>query len=161
MRRHPSPQAKLDPAIVALARSVVARHYEAELTWFDDVVNGFETDPTMLFDPDPLRPPVAVGIDLTLVSPYVVSVVAFLGGAIGDKVLDGALDGVRDRLRRAWARWHGKAVPHADDNRDGDDHEVIVVVVKAHLAELKADPTMANQVAHEVVAQLLGEADGK
>jgi len=68
------------------------------------------------------------------------------------------LDGVRDRLKRAWDRQHGKqAAPAAG----GDDQQVIVVVVKAHLAELKADPAVADEVAREVVAQLLSETDGE
>jgi hypothetical protein len=158
MRRHPLPRTELDPVVVALARSVVARHHETELPWFDQVVDGFEIDPATLLDPDPLRAPVAVGVDLTLISPYVLSAAAFLGGAIGDKVLDAALDGVRDRLKRAWDRQHGKqAAPAAG----GDDQQVIVVVVKAHLAELKADPAVADEVAREVVAQLLSETDGE
>lgn len=156
MRRHPLPRTELDPVVVALARSVVARHHETELPWFEQVVDGFETDPATLLDPDPLRAPVAVGVDLTLISPYVLSAAAFLGGAIGDKVLDAALDGVRDRLKRAWDRRHGTTAPRTDD-----DHEVFVVVVKAHLAELKADPAMADEVAREVVAQLLAETDGE
>lgn len=156
----PSVRPSLDPLVADLARDVVGEHYPAEFTLFDAVLSEFQADPDRLVGAKALRAPVGMGVDLTLMTPYVLDAASFLCGIVAAKTTETAVGAVRDRVAKAWAARRACRTGLPESTGDGNlpsdaagDSEVTVTVT-VHLSDRGADPAKARQVAEHVVGKL-------
>ncbi|WP_409492826.1 hypothetical protein [Amycolatopsis sp. cmx-11-12] len=137
-----------------LAREIVGTHYPPELDLFDAVVDEYRRDPDSLLNPETLRAPVGIGVDLVLMTPYVLAAAAYLGNVLVEKAADKTLDAVRDRLTKAWAaRKAGRITDDAPPpaNADAD----LTMVITIHLTGTGASPEVAREIAGKVSDALL------
>ncbi|MFI9450013.1 hypothetical protein [Amycolatopsis sp. NPDC052450] len=155
--RRPSPSAVPlgDPDVLELAREVVGTHYPPELGLFDAVVDEYRRDPDRLLNPETLRAPVGIGVDLVLMTPYILAAAAYLGNILVEKAADKTLDAVRDRLTEAWA---ARKARRADDDAarpvTSADAE-LTMVITIHLTGTGAGPEVAREIAGKVSDALL------
>lgn len=150
----------LDPLAVDLARDVVGEHYPAELTLFDAVLSEFQAYPDRRAAAKALRAPVGMGIDIPLMTPYVLDAALFLGAVVAAKIAETTYDAVRERVSTAWAvrrarRSDPPATVDSGPTSTGFDDGGITVVVTVHLSARGADSATARAVAGHVVGKLL------
>lgn len=162
LRQSSSPvRPPLDPLAADLARDVVGEHYPAESALFDAVLNEFQADPDRLVGSKALRAPVGMGVDLGLVTPYVLAAASFLGCIVAEKTAETALDAVRERVAKAWSARRSRRTGQPEPTGDGglptvtSDDDKVTVVVTVHLWNCGVDPTTAREVAERVVGKLL------
>jgi hypothetical protein len=155
LRRPPPSAIPLgDPEVLTLAREVVGAHYPPELDLFDAVVDEYRRDPDRLLNPGTLRAPVGIGVDLVLMTPYVLAAATYVGNVLVEKAADKTLDAVRDRLTKAWAtRKAGRTTDDAPppSNADAD----LTMVITIHLTGKGASPEVAREIAGKVSDALL------
>jgi hypothetical protein len=108
---------------VEFSGEVVALAYPGERELFDEVLAEFRSDPQGLLTGGRLRPPVGMGVDLALATPYVLSVVSFLIGVVTEtatsRVIDALSQATRTKVARLLRR-RSKDRATATQNRDGN-----------------------------------------
>lgn len=162
--------------VAILGHAVISLGYPGELDLFDDVLAEFTADPSRFHVKGPLRPPVGMGVELTLASTYVLPVVSFLVGAVANRVADRAIDSVSEatweklaavlRSRRSGT---AESTPQlvvaqdfdADDNSAGvpvrldpDQEREICAVVLASATVCGLDQARAQYLADSVLGAL-------
>jgi len=156
--RRPSPSAVPfgDPDVLDLAREIVGTHYPPELDLFDAVVDEYRRDPDRLLNPETLRAPVGIGVDLVLMTPYVLAAAAYLGNMLVEKTADKTLDAVRDRLTEAWSARKARRAADDDDARPVTNADAdLTMVITIHLTGTGASPEVAREIAGKVSDALL------
>lgn len=95
-------------AMADLGREVVAASYPGESSYFDAVLADFRSNPSNTLRDKRLKAPVGVGVDLAIVTPYVLATASFLFGVVAERATDHAIDVIsaatRDRLARILRR---------------------------------------------------------
>jgi hypothetical protein len=89
------------PAQVENAHELVATYYPGELGLFGHVVAEYQIDPRRVLGRTRLRAPVGAGVELGIMTPYVLSVMWFLFAAVTVRVVDRATDALIDRVGRS------------------------------------------------------------
>jgi len=164
-------RASIDPDAVDLSRAVVEGCYPAELDLFDAILAQFEADPDGLLEPDRLRAPVGMGVDIALLAPYVLAAATFLSAGLAEKLADNAIDSlgqsIRDRLARRLAARRGRRGEAASEPTVESEPALTVaemdevtVVITVHLSGRGADPAVARNVAECVTKTLLSGKSG-
>ncbi|SDZ36471.1 hypothetical protein SAMN05421504_113174 [Amycolatopsis xylanica] len=137
--------------MLELAREIVGAHYPPELDLFDVIVAEFRRDPDRLLKPDTLRAPVGIGVDLALMTPYVLAAAAYLGNVLVEKTADKALDSVSGRIAKAWAaRRKAKAEGVALEVAGTGEQADLTMVITVHLTGKGATPEVAREIAGKV-----------
>lgn len=145
--------------------------YPAERDLFDAVLTQFEADPDGLLEPDRLRAPVGMGVDIALMTPYVLAAVTFLSVGLAEKLADQAIDSlgqsIRDRLARRLVARRGRRGEDASESTVESEPALTVaetdevtVVITVHLSGCGADPAVARNVAECVIKTLLPGKSG-
>lgn len=140
----------VDDLVVDLARSVVLAHYPQEAELFDSVLAEYAEAPERLVTS--LRAPVGMGVDLALMTPYVLAAAGAVAGVVLEKVAEAAVDSARARLVRVWRRLRGGVATSEEVAQAAEDATTVVVV---RLKGSGVDAEVAREIAERVTAELL------
>ncbi|NDU72018.1 hypothetical protein GWI34_05180 [Actinomadura sp. DSM 109109] len=145
-------------AQVELSRAIVGGVREAELTDFDAAVAEYRSDPVRAFGDRPLGAPVGMGVDIALVTPYVLAIVSLLlnatAGSAATKVIEGALARVRAARR-------GGEPERAAVELDDAEKRMLVELITDHGIALGLEPGYARVLAASVLQALLASPGGE
>ncbi|WP_141578855.1 hypothetical protein [Actinomadura sp. WMMA1423] len=141
-------------AQVELGRAIVTEVREAEVPDFDAIVAEYRCDPVRAFGAGRLRAPVGMGVDVGLVTPYVLAIVSLLmnatAGSAATKVIEAAL-----ARARAARRVRGGAPEGTVIELDGAERRVLAELITDQGVALGLDPDQARMLATSVLHALL------
>ncbi|MFC4531063.1 hypothetical protein [Sphaerisporangium dianthi] len=152
-RAGPSWQDQLD-----VAREVVASSCPGELELFDWVAAEFRNDPGRVLGGKRLRAPIGAGVDLSLLTPYVLSAVTFLFAAVTARVVDRGADAAIDKIGRAARDKLAILLRRRTDRPGGDDVAVAETNAGAHgdrIASARFTPAEEDELRKALVAHIL------
>src|SRR5689334_16965776 len=87
-----------------LGREVCELACPAELGHYETVLAGFRAGSQKFFARKPLRPPVGIGVDIAMITPYVLAALSFLVGAAVNRISDKAVESLGDATMDAIQR---------------------------------------------------------
>jgi hypothetical protein len=144
-------------AMADLSRDVVASRIANELPHFDAVLADFRKDPKKTVKAQSLKAPVGVGVDLALLTPYLLAILSFLFGLVAEAAAEQAAKAIgqstRERLSGLLRRRRQGPKAVAEPLTPDQEREV-AEVLRVRAEGLGLNPERARQLAEIVIGAL-------